>query len=275
MTRLTATDIVEHAVRALERIRKDRPLVHNITNYVVMNTTANTLLALGASPIMAHAREEVDELVAAAGALVLNIGTLSPPWIEAMERAGTAAVARGVPVVLDPVGAGASRLRTEAALRLLAAARPRVVRGNASEILALSGGTGGRGVDATHGVDDARVAATELARRSGATVAVTGAEDYVTDGRYAVGIANGDPWMARITGSGCAATAVTGAFLAVEPDALCAAASALIVFGIAGELAAAGCNGPGTFQVRLLDALAAVDAEKVQERARVRVQGVG
>jgi len=240
-----------------------------------MNTTANTLLALGASPIMAHARDEVEELVAVAGALVLNIGTLSPAWIEAMEAAGVTAAARGVPVVLDPVGAGASRLRTTTALRLIERTRPRVVRGNASEILALVGGAGGKGVDAAHAVDEARSAAAELARRTNGVVAVTGAEDYVTDGQRAVRVANGDPWMGRITGSGCAATAVTGAFLAVEPSALAAAAAALIIFGIAGELAAVDCPGPGSFQVRLLDALAVVGEDTVRQRARIRLEKIG
>ncbi len=274
MSIFTESMITECAARALMRIRVSRPLVHNITNYVVMNTTANTLLALGASPIMAHAREEVEELATMARALVLNIGTLSPAWIEAMELAGAAAAARGVPVVLDPVGAGASRLRTETALRLLERARPRVVRGNASEILALGGGAGGKGVDAAHAVDEARASASDLARRTGAVVAVTGAEDYVTDGRQAVRVANGDAWLGRITGSGCAATAVTGAFLAVEHSALAAAAGALIAFGIAGERAADGCPGPGSFQVRLLDALAALDEDTILRRARVRMEVV-
>lgn len=270
----TSTEVLDNTAKALARIRSNRPLVHNITNYVVMNTTANTLLALGASPIMAHALEEVEELTAVASALVLNIGTLSRAWIEAMEVAGAKALAQGVPVVLDPVGAGASRLRTETALRLLQITRPRVVRANASEILALAGGTGGRGVDATHGVDEACVAAINLARRTGAVVAVTGVEDYVTDGHRAIRVANGDAWLGRITGSGCAATAVTGAFLAVEPSALSAAAEALIVFGIAGELAAEGCAGPGSYQVRLLDALATVSPETVRQRGRVRVDEV-
>jgi hydroxyethylthiazole kinase len=263
---------VERVLRALDAVRRQRPLVHNITNYVVMNTTANTLLALGASPIMAHAREEVEEVVAVAGALVLNIGTLSAAWIESMRAAGLAARARGVPVVLDPVGAGATKLRTRTAGQLLNEVRPTIVRGNASEILALAGaGGGGKGVDSVHGVTEARQAAVDLARSSGTVVAVTGAEDFVTDGRYAARVSNGDPWMARITGSGCAATAVTGAFAAVA-DPFSAAVSALVVFGLAGELAAKDCPGPGTFQVRLLDALASVSADHVRQFARVTVE---
>ncbi len=273
---MTTDSLVESAAAALAAIRARRPLVHNITNYVVMNSTANALLSLGASPVMAHAVEEVEDLAAIAGALVINIGTLSAPWIEAMARAGRAARAAGVPVVLDPVGAGATRLRTDTSLRLLREVRPTVVRGNASEILALgAAGGGGRGVDAAHTVDQARAVATELARASGAVVAVTGVEDYVTDGRTGVRVANGHPLMARVTGTGCAATAVTGAFCAVERDPLAAAAAALVVFGIAGELAAAGGPRPGTYQVRLLDALDEVDEGAVRAHGRVRVAAAG
>lgn len=269
---MTSNALVETAVAALGEIRARRPLVHNITNYVVMNSTANTLLCLGASPVMAHAIEEVEELASMAGALVINIGTLSGPWIEAMVCAGRAAKSAGVPVVLDPVGAGATRLRTETSVRLLREAAPAIVRGNASEILALgAAGGGGRGVDAAHTVEQARAAAVALARASGAVIAVTGAEDFVTDGRTEVRVANGHPLMARITGTGCAASAVAGAFCAVQRDPLAAAAAALIVFGIAGEMAADGDPRPGTYQVRLLDALDAVDARGVREGARVCV----
>ncbi len=244
---------------ALDNVRQRRPLVHNITNYVVMNVTANALLALGASPVMAHAVEEVEEMVGLAGALVLNIGTLSPPWIDAMFRAGRAARARGIPIVLDPVGAGATRLRTDTARRLLEELRPTIVRGNASEILVLAGGDfRARGVDSAHPVEMARAAAAEIARRFGVTVAVTGAEDYVTDGARVARISNGHPLMGRITGSGCMASALTGAFAAVEPEAFTAAAAALAVLGLCGEQAAIGGPGPGTFQVRLLDALETV-----------------
>lgn len=257
----------------LEAVRERRPLVHNITNYVVMNTTANALLAVGASPIMAHAREEVEDLAAIAGALVLNIGTLSPPWIDAMLAAGRAARRAKVPIVLDPVGVGASGLRTDTARRLVEELRPEVVRGNASEVLALNAaGVAGKGVDAAHTVDDAEHAAVEMARRARCVVVATGPEDLVTDGAARARVANGDPWMGRITGSGCAATALTGAFLAVADSAMEAAVAALAVFGLAGEMAASNCPGPGTFQVRLLDALAAVTAADVRKRARIRVE---
>jgi hydroxyethylthiazole kinase len=264
--------LTDRASAALAAVREKHPLVHNITNYVVMNVTANALLAIGAAPVMAHAVDEVEEMAGIAGALVLNIGTLSPPWIEAMFRAGRAARARGIPIVLDPVGAGATRLRTDSARRLLDEIRPAIVRGNASEILALTGDEfRARGVDSMHPVAQARAAAADLARRFAVVVAVTGAEDFVTDGRRAARISNGHPLMGRITGSGCTASALTGAFAAVAEDAFTAAAATLAVFGICGELAAVGDPGPGTYQVRLLDALSAVQPEDVARRARVAV----
>lgn len=253
----------------LAALRTRHPLVHNITNYVVMNSTANALLALGASPIMAHAIEEVEELVDISGALVINIGTLSKPWIEAMFKAGLHAKAKNVPVVLDPVGAGASRLRTDTARELIRQVRPAILRGNASEILALGADAGGaRGVDAQHTVAQARQAAAALAKAHGMVVAVTGAEDYVTDGRREARVRNGHPLMARVTGTGCAASAVTGAFAAVEPDAFHAAVAALVVFGLAGEWAAQHAQHPGSYGISLLDGLDAVTPDSVRAGAK-------
>lgn len=255
---------------SLAAIRERRPLIHNITNFVVMNSTANILLALGASPVMAHALGEVEEMVAFAGALVVNIGTLEEPWVAAMARATEAAGRRGTPVVFDPVGVGATRLRDEAAGRILAGKRVTVVRGNASEILALGAGLGGgKGVDATHGVEEAAAASAELARRLGAVVAITGETDMVTDGQRSLRIAGGHPLMARVTGTGCAATAVVGAFLAVESDPFMATAAALSLFKTCGEKAAAGLPGPGTFAVRLVDALYALSPEEAAASCRL------
>lgn len=256
--------------RLLTAVRTQHPLVHNITNYVVMNTTANTLLALDAMPVMAHAIEEVEELAVMAGALVINIGTLSTPWIEAMFAAARVATRHNVPIVFDPVGAGVTRLRTETSLRFVNEIKPQVIRGNASEILALGGlGGGGKGVDAAHTVPQARATAIELSRRYKLTVAVTGAEDYVTDGQREARVANGHPLMARVTGTGCAASALTGAFCAVERDAFMAATAALVVFNLAGERAAEGDPHPGTFQVRLLDALDEMNDTRILRQARV------
>src|SRR6185437_194067 len=224
----------------LRLLRERRPLVHQITNYVVMNETANATLALGALPVMAHAREEVEEMAALAGALVLNIGTLSPPWVDAMLAAGRAANAAGVPVVLDPVGAGAKSYRTETARQLLHEVDIAVVRGNAAEIATLAGREAEiRGVESFGASDTAAELAREAARDLGTVAAVTGAADHVSDGETTLGVANGDPLLARITGSGCIATAITGSFLAVRPDApLVAAAEALVALGVAGEDAA-------------------------------------
>jgi hydroxyethylthiazole kinase len=189
---------------AIARLRARTPLVHNITNYVVMNTTANALLAIGASPAMVHALPEVEGFAGIAQALVINIGTLSPAWVEAMEKAAVAANAAGVPWILDPVAAGATAYRTEVLLRLLALG-PAIVRGNASEIMALAGETGaaGKGVDSTRGSEAAREAAAALAQRGKCVAAITGAVDYVTDGTRMNGIANGDPMLSRVTGTGC------------------------------------------------------------------------
>lgn len=247
---------------ALDRLRESAPLVHCITNYVAMDVAANALLAVGASPAMVHAREEVAEFAGIASALTVNIGTLSAPWVESMRLAADRAAADGTPWVLDPVGAGATRYRTEVA-RDLAGRRPAVVRGNASEILSLAGEVGGtRGVDSTRGAGEAREAALGLARGLDCVVAVTGEVDYATDGRRVLAVRHGDPLMTRVTALGCALTAVTGAFLAVEPDPLHAAAYALALFGLAGEIAAAGARGPGTLRVALMDALHALPAHR-------------
>ena len=255
---------------SLRRLRDAKPLVHQITNYVVMNETANATLALGALPVMAHAREEVEEMVALAGALVLNIGTLSPSWVEAMLLAGRAANELGVPVVLDPVGAGATTYRTETARRLLGEVRVTVLRGNAGEIATLVGVAAEvRGVESIGAGDDAA----ELARAAGAQLglvaSVTGPVDHVSDGETVVSIANGDPLLAAITGTGCMSSALTGCFLAVNRDRpLEAAAEALVAFGVAGEDAARGASGPGSFHVALYDSLAALDPATLDARAR-------
>ena len=255
---------------SLQAVRERAPLVHNITNFVAMDVTANCLLALGASPAMVHAEEEVEDFVAIASSLVVNIGTLSPPWVAAMARAAARARALGRPWVLDPVGAGATPYRTRTALDLIEL-RPTVIRGNASEILALAGAAAGptKGVDSTHGTDEAVDAAAQLARSSGGVVAVTGALDRITDGARWREVGNGDPRMTRVTALGCAASAVIGAFLTVEPDPLEAAARALAIFGLAGERAVAGAAGPGSLRWRLLDELALLDEATV--RAGVKI----
>jgi hydroxyethylthiazole kinase len=257
--------------RTLSAVRTARPLVHNITNYVVMNSSANALLALGASPAMVHAADEVEDFVDLAQALVINIGTLSPAWVAAMKLAAARAAARGKPWVLDPVGTGATTYRSGVASDL-SLRHPAVVRGNASEVLSLARATSEatRGVDSTQTSDAALNAARALARQTGAVVAVTGAVDYVTDGERVATCHNGHPLMARVTGMGCTATALIGACLAVESDRLAATLHALALLGLAGELAAERSAGPGTLQVHLYDALAGLDRETIQKRVRLQ-----
>lgn len=268
-------DLGRRAARLLGEVRAARPLVHNITNFVVMNTTANALLAAGASPVMAHAPEEVEEMVSLAGALVLNIGTLQRDWVDAMLLAGRRAGERGVPIVLDPVGAGATAMRTEAARRLARELPVSVVRGNASEVLALcEEGSRTRGVDSSRSVGEARAAAQALARELGCTVAVTGPVDFVTDGRRSLRVENGHSLMGCVTGMGCTATALTGAFVAVADDRVEGTAAALAFLGLAGETAAARARGPGSFQPELLDALYAVDEEALARGARLETEAV-
>jgi hydroxyethylthiazole kinase len=265
--------LAEQAADDLCRIRENRPLIHNITNYVVMNVTANALLALGASPVMAHALEEVEEMTSLARALVLNIGTLSPSWIEAMIKAGKRARALGLPVVLDPVGAGATRLRTETARRIIEEVRPQVIRGNASEILALIGPLEGRGatkgVDSIHAPEEAAAGARQSAKALKTVLAVTGPTDWVTDGERLIRVQNGHEMMGRITGSGCTATALIGAFLAVNNDPLSAVVGALACYGLAGETAALKAEGPGTFQAAILDALYQMEENTLRAKARI------
>ena len=252
----------------LRELRERKPLVHQITNYVVMNETANATLALGALPVMAHALEEVEEMVTLAGALVLNIGTLSPDWIEAMLRAGRAANAASVPIVLDPVGAGATRYRTDSARRLLDEVDVAVVRGNAAELATLAGQEAEiRGVESisTGGAELARTAARAL----GTVSAVTGPVDHVSDGETVLAVANGHELLGTVTGTGCMSTAVTGAFLPVAREPLLAATEALVAFGVAAEDAARQAKGPGSFHVALYDALYNLDPATVDSRARV------
>lgn len=252
----------------LQKLRACRPLVQNITNYVVMNNTANALLAIGASPAMVHASEEVEEFVSIAHALVVNIGTLSPPWVTGMRLAAARACALGKPWVLDPVGVGATPLRTATALQLCGM-KPSVVRGNASEILALAeANRTTRGVDSTDSSSSALASGEKLARSFGTVVTISGAIDYVTDGQRVLHVENGHEMMTLVTGMGCTATALIGAFLAVQPDPLLAAAQAMAVLGVAGEIAVSRAAGPGTLQLHLLDVLYTLDE---QSMSRVRI----
>jgi hydroxyethylthiazole kinase len=253
----------------LAAVRERGPLVHNLTNYVAMDLSANALLAAGASPAMIHAQEEAADFARIADAVVVNIGTLSPPWVEAMHAAAAVATERAVPWVLDPVGVGATPYRTKAAIDLLEQ-RPTVVRGNASEILALAGAAeGGKGVDSAHQAADAVDAARELAGRTAGVVAVTGASDVVTDGTATVTVHGGHPMMSRITALGCAASALVGAFAAVGDDTLRATVSALAILGVAGERAATAAAGPGSLRWHILDELHTLEQRAVEVGVRL------
>jgi hydroxyethylthiazole kinase len=255
----------------LRLIREHKPLVHQITNYVVMNETANATLALGALPVMAHAREEVEEMVGLAGALVLNIGTLSPHWVEAMLAAGKTANAAGVPVVLDPVGVGATRYRTETAKRILGDVDVAVLRGNQGEVATLVGlAAEVRGVESIGtGSEPAELART-AAEQLGLVVSVTGPVDHVSDSRSVLEVANGHELLGAVSGTGCMSSALTGCFLAAKREApLEAAAEALAAFGVAAEDAAHDAKGPGSFHVGLYDALASLDPDTLDARAKI------
>jgi hydroxyethylthiazole kinase len=245
---------------ALSAIRQSAPLIHNMTNIVVANTTANALLALGASPAMVENTEESAEIAAVAGAVVVNLGTLSPDWAAAMRLATARARQAQRPWLLDPVAVGALGYRTRLAVDLLANG-PSIIRGNASEIAALAGqATGGKGVDSTLSSDRAIDAAKALASHHKTVVVVSGAVDYVTDGTRLAAIANGHPIMARVTGMGCTASAIGGVYLAVVDDPFMAALQATILMGVAGELAFARAQAPGSFQTAFIDTLYTIEA---------------
>jgi hydroxyethylthiazole kinase len=255
----------------LRTLRERKPLVHQITNYVVMNETANATLALGALPVMAHAREEVEEMTRLAGALVINIGTLSPHWVDAMLAAGKAANAAGVPVVLDPVGAGATTYRTETAKRILDDVDVAVLRGNAGEVATLVGVQAEvRGVESMEVGGEASELARAAGRSLGVVASVTGAIDHVSDGGRVLRIANGHELLGAVSGTGCMSSAITGCFLAGKStEPLEAAAEALATFGVAGEDAARDAKGPGSFHVNLYDALAGLDPSTLDDRAKI------
>ena len=257
----------------LTKVQKARPLVHNMTNVVVTNFTANGLLALGASPVMAYAREEVADMAKVAGALVLNIGTLSTEQVDAMIIAGKSANLHGVPVLLDPVGAGATRLRTESAQRILGEVKIALIRGNASEIANLVGEVSDiKGVDAAESSTGINA---EIALRAShqfnAVVAITGKEDVIADGAYYRIISGGDVLLTQVTGAGCLLTSVLGAFAAVERDMMLAGTAGLAYYGAAAARAAerTASLGPGSFQVAFLDELAKLHPHSVKGYAAI------
>lgn len=256
----------------VEAIRDQAPLVHNITNYVVTNTTANALLAIGASPAMTHFTREMYELVPISGALVINMGTLTGEYVDCIPVGWQVAKENHVPVILDPVAVGALPSRTELARDWLSRFPAAAIRGNASEIMALADmGQGGKGVDSMHGSNDALDAARHLANDNGCIVCVSGEQDLVTDGKTTHAVANGHVMMTRVTGLGCTATALIGAFAAVNKDYLLAVTHAMAIMGLAGELAEAESKGPGSLQMNFYDALYNLDEEQVAKGVRVEL----
>ena len=248
-----SNDVLSAAIAA---VRTKSPLVHSITNYVVMNNSANALLSIGASPVMAHWKDEMEEMTAIAGALVINIGTLDTEWIEGMKAAGLAASRRGTPIVLDPVGAGATSQRTNAAWEIINLCHPTIIRGNGSEIMALvDANVKSKGVDSSASSDDALSAAKKLAAETGAVVVISGETDYITNGTDGFTVEGGNPIMTSVTGMGCTATALVGAFAAVESDPMVAATAAMAVMSLAGERAAVNARGNGSMQMHFLDEL--------------------
>lgn len=270
----------EQFVRDCAAIREAAPLVHNVTNYVAMNMSANALLAIGASPLMSFCPDEMVDIVTACDALAINIGCLDSQLVKAAKIAAATAMPLWKPWVLDPVGVGASALRTKVAADLASNYMPQVIRCNASEAIALAAALGARtgktaefaetdaanetaphGVDARHDSTEALESAVELSKLTGAVVSVSGAVDWITDGTRTASVANGSPMMPRVTAMGCTATAVTAAFLAVDQDPFIAALNAMVMMGLAGEQATEGCPGTGSLAVRFIDALSNFDAQ--------------
>jgi hydroxyethylthiazole kinase len=254
----------------LERVRDENPLVHNITNVVVTNFTANGLLAIGASPVMAYAPEEVADMVRISRALVLNIGTLNKDVVSSMILAGKTANELGIPVIFDPVGAGATLFRTEMAQKIIEEVKVSVIRGNAAEVANVLGEKWEiKGVDGgTHKGSNVELAVA-AAQRLNTTVVITGKEDVLTDGKTTYLVSNGHPLLTKVTGTGCLLTSVIGAFAGVEKDLLLAGLSALAFYGIAAEKAfeKVGEFGPGSFQIEFLNQLSLVSSENIHQFA--------
>jgi hydroxyethylthiazole kinase len=256
----------------IQKIKALSPLVHNITNYVVMNSSANILLAAGASPVMAHAEEEVRDMVGIANALVLNIGTLSSKWIDSMIIALKEANRLGKPVILDPVGAGATAYRTRTVKDLLRLGQVSIIRGNASEIMALvSESHKTKGVDSTESASDAIESAKLVQNEYKCVVCASGRIDYIISGDEIAEIHNGHKMMPRITGMGCAATSLIGAFAGIMDNYFEAAVSGMALMGVAGELAAEKSEGPASMQIHFIDKLHNISEEEFLSTIKMKI----
>ena len=254
----------------LNEIRNNSPLVHNITNYVVMNNTANALLSVGASPVMAHSLDEVEDIISISSSLVINMGTLSELWVDSMIKAGKKANELKKPIVFDPVGIGASSYRTEIAKEIIEKTSPSVIRGNASEIMVLAQlSSVTKGVDSTAKTVEALDGAIQLSKELNNTVVVSGETDYIVTRNKVSSVNNGREIMSKVTGMGCTATSVIGASIAVEDDVHEAAVFSMALMGVAGEIAESKSNGPGSFQISFLDTLSSVSSKIISDNARI------
>ena len=268
------TDWPQRTYELLARLREKQPMIHHLTNDVVTNLTANITLCLGAAPVMAPARSEVEQMVGFAGALLLNIGTLDESLIESMIAAGRKANELDIPVVLDPVGAGATPLRTDSALKILKQIKLTVLRGNAGELLTLAGAGGKmRGVDSLQGIEGQTQAVTEFAKAQRCVMAVTGPVDLITDGERTTRVKNGHALMGRVTGTGCGATTAIACFVAAAKESpLESTTAALAAYGFAAEQAAQLANGPGTFVPHFLDGLANLEESTLMGGVQIEEQ---
>ncbi|MFD2968918.1 hydroxyethylthiazole kinase [Sphingobacterium bambusae] len=261
----------QQIIQRLQQLRAQAPLVHNITNFVVMNNTANALLALGASPVMVHSPHEVKEVVNISNALLINIGTLSEEWALSMCAAAEEANRIGCPWILDPVGAGISAFRNEVLQELLRY-RPTVIRGNASEIIALSNfaSAGGKGVDSTADSADAATFGRQLQEAYGAQVCISGEVDYIIGEQQSATVHNGSVMMTKVTGLGCTASAIIAAFIAQREDPFLEALAGVSICSLAGELAARQSSGPGSLQLNLYDTLYNLSEEEINIHLKVK-----
>ena len=264
-------DYTIKSAELLTRVRADKPLLHHITNFVAMNDNANMALHIGASPVMAHAHEEAAQMASFASALTINIGTLDSFWIKSMELAMSCAASCGIPIILDPVGAGATQIRTDTTLRFLKDFPVSVLKGNLGEISFLAG-LGGKvkGVDSLTG-GDAIEAARTAARKYGCVAAVTAKSDAVSDGKRTLIVRNESDWLGTITGSGCSAATVVSAFCAVEKDFVTASACALAVYALAAEIASEDpvVRGPQSFKAAFFDAVYNLSDSQVKSGVRI------
>ena len=256
----------------IEKIQNQNPIILNITNFVVTNSTANALLSLGAKPIMTPSLLEVEELVPIAKAIVINIGRLNEPSVQLMYKARVAAEENGVPVVLDPVGSGTTQMRTSTSLRFLNEFKPTVVRGNSVEIVTLAQESGAiKSKQGPEGEDQTLHAVQALAKAKSCIVSVSGATDIISDGQTTYRITNGHPLMGRVTGLGCTTTSLIGAFLAVDNSPVKSANNAIALMGIAGEMAAKDAKGPGSLQLNIYDTLYSITASDLEEHLKIEV----